>query len=217
MDSSQGNLLNLPCHGHQQQQQPAYGGYTQAPPAQAFGAAPYGQPQQPNPDAELWSWFQAVDRDKTGKITVTELQAALTNANWTSFNAETCRLMIAMFDTDHNGTISFDEFRGLWRYVQEWRQVFNKFDTDRTGVINAQELGIAVSQMGFRLSSQFVNLIIARFDPQSRRGLKMDMFIQVCVLLKQLTDAFRNRDTQQAGTIRIGYEDFMSMVVLNKP
>lgn len=122
-----------------------------------------------------------------------------------------------MFDTDHNGTISFEEFRGLWRYLQEWRQVFSRFDTDKTGIINAQELGVAFTQMGFRLSTQFVNLIIARYDPQSRRGLKMDMFIQACVLLKQLTDAFRSRDTHQAGTIRIGYEDFMSMVVLNKP
>lgn len=82
--------------------QPGYGGYQgqqptgyAPPPAQPYGAAPYGQPPaQPNPDAELWSWFKAVDGDNSGKISVTELQAALTNANWTTFNAETCRLMI---------------------------------------------------------------------------------------------------------------------------
>lgn len=80
-----------PGYGYQAQQ-PA--GYAPAP-AQPYGAAPYGQPAaQQNPDAELWSWFKAVDTDNSGKISVTELQAALTNANWTTFNAETCRLMI---------------------------------------------------------------------------------------------------------------------------
>lgn len=44
--------------------------------------------------------LQAVDADRSGKITVEELRVALMNGNWTPFNAETCRLMIGMFDRD---------------------------------------------------------------------------------------------------------------------
>ena len=43
---------------------------------------------------------QAVDQDHSGKITAGELQQALHNGNWSPFNAETCRLMIGMFDRD---------------------------------------------------------------------------------------------------------------------
>ena len=43
---------------------------------------------------EVMQWFHAVDTDRTGKISAQELQQALTNANWSHFNAETCRLMI---------------------------------------------------------------------------------------------------------------------------
>lgn len=55
----------------------------------------------------LWSVcarLQAVDQDRSGEITATELQQALVNANWSHFNAETCRLMIGMFDKDRYGT-----------------------------------------------------------------------------------------------------------------
>lgn len=45
-------------------------------------------------------WFQAVDQDRSGKITAKELQQALLNNNWSQFNPETCRLMIGMFDKD---------------------------------------------------------------------------------------------------------------------
>lgn len=46
---------------------------------------------------EVYSWFVAVDADRSGAITAVELQQALQNANWSNFNAETCRLMIGAF------------------------------------------------------------------------------------------------------------------------
>ena len=42
--------------------------------------------------------YQTVDSDGSGKISAIELQQALTNNNWSHFNAETCRLLIGMFD-----------------------------------------------------------------------------------------------------------------------
>ena len=39
-----------------------------------------------------------MDQDRSGSITAEELQKALLNNNWSHFNAETCRLMIGMFD-----------------------------------------------------------------------------------------------------------------------
>ena len=44
--------------------------------------------------------LQSVDADRSGKITAIELQQALLNSNWSHFNAETCRLLIGMFDAN---------------------------------------------------------------------------------------------------------------------
>ena len=57
-----------------------------------YGAPAGGPP--PGMDPTVYQWFLAVDQDKTGSITASELQQALTNNNWSHFNAETCRLMI---------------------------------------------------------------------------------------------------------------------------
>ncbi len=64
-------------------------------PSPGYGAPPTGPPGcPPGVSPDVYTWFVAVDTDKSGQITATELQAALTNGNWSNFNAETCRLMI---------------------------------------------------------------------------------------------------------------------------
>ncbi|XP_020621640.1 peflin-like [Orbicella faveolata] len=176
-----------------------------------FGGPP------PQADPTLWNWFVTVDRDRSGEITADELQQALLNGNWSHFNSETCRLMIGIFDRDQSGTISFQEFQQLWQYIQQWKGSFDRYDTDRSGAIEGQELHRAFAEMGFNVSPNFVSLVVTRFDKLARRSLKLDSFIQCCVMLRGLTDAFRARDTNLNGNITINYEDFMCMVLLNKP
>ena len=71
--------------------------------------------------------------------------------------------------------------------------------------------------MGYRLTPQFAQMIVFRYDPQARQRLSLDNFINACVLLKSMTDTFRQKDAQGQGNIRINYEDFMTMALLNKP
>ena len=69
---------------------------------------------------------QAVDADRSGKITSIELRQALLNNNWSHFNSETCRLLIGMFDSNGDGAIDIHEFSALWKYVQEWKSCFDR-------------------------------------------------------------------------------------------
>lgn len=46
-------------------------------------------------DPEAYSWFQSVDSDHSGYISVKELKQALVNSNWSTFNDETCLMMIS--------------------------------------------------------------------------------------------------------------------------
>jgi Ca2+-binding EF-hand superfamily protein len=189
------------------------GGYSGQP-------TPGAPPQQgcpPGVDPSVYSWFVAVDADNSGAITATELQQALTNGNWSHFNAETCRLMIGLFDRDNSGTIDIQEFQQLWQYINQWKGVFDRYDRDRSGNIDVGELSVAYNEMGFRVSMQFCQLVVTRFDRLARKSLKFDDFIQSCVMLRSLTDAFRTRDTNLNGIITVSYEDFMTMAISNKP
>jgi hypothetical protein len=42
---------------------------------------------------------------------------ALRNTDYSFFNAETCRLLMSLFDTNRSGSIDFGEFSRLWDYV----------------------------------------------------------------------------------------------------
>lgn len=126
-------------------------------------------------------------------------------------------LLKGMFDRDGNGTIDVSEFNQLWQYLSQWKGVFDRYDRDRSGSIDQQELHTAFNEMGFRVSMAFCSLVVARFDRQARASLKLDDFIQSCVMLRCLTDAFRVRDQNLNGIITVSYEDFMTMAITNKP
>ncbi|CAG2193300.1 Peflin,Programmed cell death protein 6,Sorcin [Mytilus edulis] len=211
-----------PGYGAPPPGQPGYPGgqpgYPAAAPQPGYGQAPggYGAGPPPGIDPSVYQWFLTVDQDKSGHITAHELQQALVNGNWSHFNPETCRLMISMFDRDNTGTIQLHEFNALWNYIQQWKGVFERFDGNHSGSIEAHELIQAFQQMGYNLSPQFGHIVISKFDVNGRRSLTLDNFIQSCVMLKSLTDSFKERDPQMQGTIRMGYEDFMTTAVFNK-
>jgi Ca2+-binding EF-hand superfamily protein len=183
--------------------------YGQQPP-QGYNQPP---PPQPQPDQNfLWSVFQRVDRDRSGQISAKELQDALSNGTWTPFNPETVRLMIGMFDRDQTGTINFQEFASLWKYVTDWQNTFRGYDRDNSGSIDKNELKTALTSFGYRLSDSFYDLLVRKFDRQNRGNVSFDDFIQCCVVLHTLTAAFRHHDTDQDGWINIGYEQFLTLV-----
>jgi len=180
---------------------------------------PYQNYQNPHPPPAagmdrnwLWGVFQSVDRDRSGKISTNELQSALSNGTWSPFNPETTRLMIGMFDRDGDGTINFEEFVQLWKYVTDWTQTFRGYDRDNSGNIDKSELMTALTSFGYRLSDQFYNMMIRKFDRSGTGKVYFDDFIQLCVVLQTLTASFREKDTDLDGWIRIQYEEFLTMV-----
>ena len=68
------------------------------------------------------------------------------------------------------------------------------------------------SSLGYRLSDRFYDLLIRKFDRTGRGTVAFDDFIQSCVSIQTLTNAFRQFDRLQNGEITIGYEDFLSLV-----
>jgi len=117
----------------------------------------------PVDEAFLKRVFQQVDKDKSNAISATELQACLSNGTWEPFNSETVKLMVAMFDRDHKGQLNYDEFKQLWKYIEDWRQCFTSFDKDKSSYISKEELKQALTTFGYQLSDGFYDLMMARF------------------------------------------------------
>lgn len=120
-------------------------------------------PQPPVDENFLMKVFQQVDKDHSNAINATELQSCLSNGTWEPFNAETVKLMITIFDRSHKGQLNFEEFKQLWKYIEDWRQCFQSFDKDKSGYINKEELKMALTTFGYQLSDSFYDLLFTKF------------------------------------------------------
>ena len=79
-------------------------------------------------------------RSQTGRLNAVELQEALMNNDYTKFDMHVIIAMIDMFDDDKTKEINFEEFQKIWAFLGNWREVFNQFDVDKGGAIDADEL-----------------------------------------------------------------------------
>lgn len=131
-------------------------------------------------------------------------------------------MMIRMFDRNGNGIINFDEFVSLWRYLAAWRELFDRFDEDRSGRISLQEFENALVAFGYRLSPQFVSVLFTIFESKTRQltnapprspahnGMSFDLFVQACITLKRMTDVFKRYDDDRDGYITVSFEEFLT-------
>ncbi|KAI9507755.1 hypothetical protein F5148DRAFT_75870 [Russula earlei] len=172
----------------------------------------------------LWTCFTSLDKDRSGTLSMAELQVALMNGDWTPFDLDTIKLLMNIFDVDRSGTIGFNEFSGLWKYIKDWQGVFLHFDRDRSGTIDGNELQNALNQFGYKLSPQLLNLLQRKYDvtasaPQTggyqtaQPGITFDRFVRACVVVKQITESFAALDTDRDGWIQVDYERFLQTVL----
>lgn len=143
---------------------PAQPAPTYTPPAQPapVAAAPvYGQVQS-ELDV-LRTYFAAVDLDNSGHIDSEELAAALSNYGYT-FNTQTTGLMIRMHDRTGSGTISFEEFQGVHKFILACQTAFGSSDRDQSGTIDVSELYTATQAAGFTFTAQTFQVIQRRLD-----------------------------------------------------
>jgi len=136
-----------------------------------------------------------------------------------AFDIDTVKMLMNIFDTDRSGTIGFNEFAGLYKYIGDWQVVFHRFDRDRSGSIEGRELAEALRSFGYNLSSSLLTLIEQKYasGPSVQLGpppgITFDRFVRACVAVKTLTEEFQRADTDRDGWVQLNYELFMKMVL----
>ncbi|CAG8607568.1 3521_t:CDS:1 [Ambispora gerdemannii] len=179
-------------------------------------------------DAQLHQFFNAIDTDHTNCLNPTELQRALLlNSDGSPFNFDTIQLLFNMFDSDRSGSIHFQEFASLWRYIEDWKKIFVTFDRDNSGTVDSSELKTALHAFGFNVSDRFLNIVIRKYNSRHRvpggpknslqhnATVNFDSFVQICVTIKSLTDTFRTVDSDGDGWAKINYEEMLELIVKN--
>ncbi|CAN6483885.1 unnamed protein product [Victoria cruziana] len=182
---------------------------------------PYGSPFAalmpsafpPGTDPNVVACFQAADQDGSGFIDDKELQRALSSYNQT-FSLCTVHLLMYLFTNSNTRKIGPKEFTSLFYSLQNWRAIFERFDRDRSGKIDANELRDALLSLGFSVSPVVLELLISKYDPTGKtRAINYDNFIECSLVVKGLTEKFKEKDTSYAGNATFSYESFMLTVL----
>ncbi|KAK8779636.1 hypothetical protein V5799_019023 [Amblyomma americanum] len=167
---------------------------------------------QPLNQQSLRSTFLAADQGHNGAIDYRELQMALSAGTWRPFNMETAKMLVSLFDRNHDGTINFDEFSELYRYVTEWSNAFRHYDPTNIGNIDQNNMKTALKECNYTLSDRFNAMLQRRFERAGR--VYFDEFFQACMFIKGATDAFRRFDRQKTGVVNVRFEEYLVMLIV---
>ncbi|KAH7293864.1 hypothetical protein KP509_28G045800 [Ceratopteris richardii] len=186
-----------------------YGGY---PPQQPYGSTFMKASFPPGTDPEIVSTFQAADRDGSGLIDEYELQRTLSVTQ--PFSLRTVRLMIHLFGSKDSKRIGPTEFIALWKALKEWKSVFERFDRDRSGSVDRNEMREALMSLGYAISPPILDCLLQKYDRTGQgKAMDYDSFIESGLIIRGLTERFKQQDVHLRGSATLDYQTFMLMVL----
>ncbi|KAG9454769.1 hypothetical protein H6P81_007673 [Aristolochia fimbriata] len=207
-----------PPKGDKLQQGLAGGQASGYPPAPGYGspfASLVPSAFAPGTDPNVIACFQFADQDGSGFIDDKELQKALSSYNHGAFSLRTVHLLMYLFTNSNSRKIGPKEFTSVYYSLQNWRAIFERFDRDRSGRIDATELRDALHSLGYSVSPVILDLLVSKFDKTGgkNKAIEYDNFIECCLTVKGLTEKFKEKDPAYSGSATFTYESFMLTVL----
>lgn len=157
--------------------------------------------------AALREWFQRVDSNNTGNITAPQLQRALGVGNL-DFSLSIVQQMIRMYDFDMNGTMNFEEFVALNKFLLKVQTAFAERERGR-GYLIPDDVYEALLKLGFSLDSPAFYTVCESFDQNKRGMVQLDDFISLCIFVQSARNLFNSFDTSKQGRVTLDFNQFV--------
>lgn len=95
--------------------------------------------------------------------------------------------------------------------IRDLRLVFDVFDTDRSGSIDARELRKAMKALGFKISKESIEEMIADLDADKSGSIEFDEFLEFVIIRQgdgrdvhnEILQGFKIFDTDKTGKISL--------------
>merc|ERR1712054_302856 len=134
---------------------------------------------------EIKEAFDLFDNDGSGAISVNELTSAMGSLGFDVKHAVVYN-MVADLDADGSGEIEFGEFLDVMTAKLDERnsreeidRVFNLFDKDRNGTLEADDLSRVCKELGEDMTEEDIREVIGRMDVDGDGAVGLDDFYAV--------------------------------------
>eukprot|EP01108_Squamamoeba_japonica_P004931 TRINITY_DN3861_c0_g1_i4.p2 TRINITY_DN3861_c0_g1~~TRINITY_DN3861_c0_g1_i4.p2 ORF type:complete len:220 (-),score=66.62 TRINITY_DN3861_c0_g1_i4:51-710(-) len=172
----------------QQQQQMQYLAQQQPPQGHWFSHY-YAQCQQQQL-MQFGQWFMAIDKNRDGSLTATELTSICFNNKNITIGTATC--LLKAFDLDYSNAINFGEYVCLHSFVMQVQQAFVAADADRSGRIDMREITSALANIGFTLEPAAVQTLMLKFDSTKTANIDFEAFLAMGAYLAHCKTIFEH-------------------------
>eukprot|EP00761_Pharyngomonas_kirbyi_P011506 gb/GECH01011531.1/.p1 GENE.gb/GECH01011531.1/~~gb/GECH01011531.1/.p1 ORF type:complete len:293 (+),score=72.63 gb/GECH01011531.1/:1-879(+) len=190
----------------QQQQQP----YNYQASNDMWYGRQYGGNVQNHEMQNLQQWFWSVDSQRRGEINANDLLNALRYMGH-NFSEQTSRLIMAVFDADHSGSISFNEFVPMFKFIQALKERFQQCDHDRTQMLSMPQTEEALRSEGFTFDQKTAVALFHKFARNSP-GLTFEQFVELACFLGAVKSEFQWRDQQNSGRVNLSLGELVEII-----
>eukprot|EP00188_Purpureofilum_apyrenoidigerum_P001416 Plantae.Rhodophyta-Purpureofilum_apyrenoidigerum.ctg17762.p2 GENE.Plantae.Rhodophyta-Purpureofilum_apyrenoidigerum.ctg17762~~Plantae.Rhodophyta-Purpureofilum_apyrenoidigerum.ctg17762.p2 ORF type:complete len:172 (-),score=21.50 Plantae.Rhodophyta-Purpureofilum_apyrenoidigerum.ctg17762:194-709(-) len=160
-----------------------------------------------NEERQLRVWFDTIDNNRNGSLEVDELARALAQAGL-DLSVSACALLIRMHDFDRNGTVTFNEFVSIHRFILSVRESFIRVDRNRDHVLRLDEVQEALQFNNFTLDRGALAAVFRSFDPMQRQYLTLPDFIALAAFLSTARHLFGQYDRNNCGQVNLNFDAF---------
>lgn len=155
----------------------------------------------------LKEWFRRVDSNNTGSINSLQLKNALAVGNL-HFPLSVVQQMIRMYDFDRNGTMDFEEFVALNKFLFKVQNAFSQLDRGH-GYLTPEDVYQALVKVGFSLDSPAFFTVCESFDQNKTGMVRLDAFISLCIFVQSSRNLFNAFDTTNQGRVTLDFNQFV--------
>ncbi|KAK7075784.1 hypothetical protein SK128_022357, partial [Halocaridina rubra] len=79
-----------------------------------------------------------------------------------------------LFDRDNSGTINIQEFGQLFNFINQWTEVYRRYDQDNSGTIDENEMNIDMGLLKFANVVVVIPLAVRPISCYSQRKASAD-------------------------------------------
>lgn len=152
--------------------------------------------------------FREIDRDNSGTITYDELCVAFTTPTY-RFPAAAAKCLVR--SVNPQGFLDLQGFLYVDRFVANCNRIFHATDVGRVGKLNAQQIQLALTQLGFEVNEPSARALVSNFDSSRVGALEYSGFLAVaslCCLNKSLLQKF---DPLKRGVVSLGFNELNTL------
>uniref|UniRef100_A0A8C7USM1 Calpain 8 n=1 Tax=Oncorhynchus mykiss TaxID=8022 RepID=A0A8C7USM1_ONCMY len=103
---------------------------------------------------------------------------------------------------DGNAKLGLVEFHTVWTKIQKYLEIFKSHDSDNSGTMSTHEMRGALTEAGFQLNSEVLQLIVSRYA-NSEYSMDFDCFMGCLIRLEMLFKMFKTLDKHDSGKIEL--------------